>query len=179
MLLSTLPTQLLDGDSRVIVLASATPGEGTSTLAREIALMIAGRFSKTVLLIRVVDDPQSGPGLEATAHGNLPIDSIVKPDPATPTLSTANLCVGDSRAGLLFDGDELALLFAHAARLARLVIVDAPAILSGVTAAALASKTSGVLLVVRAEQTRAPTIERARQVIERNGGRILGAILNK
>ncbi len=179
MLLNTLPSHLLEEKSRVIVLASANPGEGTSTLAREIALLIAGRFSKTVLLIRVVDNPQAGPGIEATAHGHAPLESVVKPDPATPTLFTTSFCVGDSRAGLLFDGDELELVFARAAKLARLVIVDAPAILSGVTAAALACRTSGVLLVVRADQTRAPTIERARQVIERNGGRIIGAILNK
>jgi Mrp family chromosome partitioning ATPase len=179
MLLNALPSHLLDDDSRVIVVASATPGEGASTLAREIAVLIAGRFARTVLLIHVVDSLHAGPGLEATAHGNVPIDSVVKPDPTMPKLSTADLCIGESRAGLLFDGDELELVFARAAKFARLVIIDAPAILSGVTAAALASKTFGVLLVVRAEKTRAPTLERARQVIERNGGRILGAILNK
>ena len=70
-------------------------------------------------------------------------------------------------------------VFAQAARLARLVIIDAPAILSDVTGIALSRKVSGVLLVVEAEKTRAPIIEQARRVIETGGGRVLGVILNK
>ena len=70
-------------------------------------------------------------------------------------------------------------IFAQAARRARLVIIDAPPILSDVTGIALSRKASGVLLVVEAERTRAPIIEQARKVIATGGGRLLGVILNK
>jgi Mrp family chromosome partitioning ATPase len=94
-------------------------------------------------------------------------------------LTTATLSLGGGNAGLLFDGDELDRVFAQAARLARLVIIDAPPILSDVTGIALSRKVSGVLLIVEAERTRAPIIEKARRVIEAGGGRVLGVILNK
>jgi Mrp family chromosome partitioning ATPase len=170
---------LPDEPSRIIELTSATPGEGTSTIAREMALTIAGDLSKSVMLIRVVNDLPLSPGLEAVAHRRIPLEAVVETDLYVPTLTTATLSLGGGNAGLLFDGDELDRVFAQAARLARLVIIDAPPILSDVTGIALSRKVSGVLLIVEAERTRAPIIEQARRVIETGGGRVLGVILNK
>jgi Mrp family chromosome partitioning ATPase len=168
-----------DQPSRIIELASATHGEGSSTVARELALTIAGDLSKTVMLIRVVDDLPLSPGLEAAAHGRIPLEAALERDLNVPNLTTATLSLGGVNAGLLFDGDELDRIFAQAARFAKLIIVDAPPILSGVAGIALSRKVSGVLLVVEAERTRAPVIEQARRVIETGGGRVLGVILNK
>lgn len=168
-----------DERSRIVELASATSGEGTSTIAREMALTIAGDLLKPVMLIRVVNDLPLSPGLEAAAHGRMPLEAVIETDLDVPTLTTVTLNLGGPNAGLLFDGDELDRVFAQATRMARLVIVDAPPILSDVAGIALARKVSGVLLVVEAEKTRAPLIEQARRVIETGGGRVLGVILNK
>jgi protein-tyrosine kinase len=168
-----------DERSRIIELTSATSGEGTSTIAREMALTIAGDLLKPVMLIRVVNDLPLSPGLEAAAHGRMPLEAVIETDLEVPTLTTVTLNLGGPNAGLLFDGDELDRVFAQATRLARLVIVDAPPILSDVAGIALSRKVSGVLLVVAAEKTRAPLIEQARRVIETGGGRVLGVILNK
>src|SRR5262249_44338133 len=140
---------------------------------------MAGRFCKSVMLVRVLDGPSSGLGLESAVCGKIPLDSVIKADPALPRVTTTRLYVDNPELGQLFAEDKLDLLFAPAVRLARLGVVDAPAILSSVTAAALAPRTSGVLLVIRAEKTRATNVERARRVIERGGGRILGVVLNK
>jgi len=179
LLYSAVTAQMTDEPSRIIELASATRGEGTSTVARELALTIAGSLSKPVLLIRAINDLPLRPGLEAVAHGRIPLDAAVETDLHAPNLTTATLSLGGPNAGLLFDGDELDRVFTQAARRAKLVIIDAPPILSDVTGIALARKASGVLLVVEAERTRAPIIEQARKVIETGGGRLLGVILNK
>jgi protein-tyrosine kinase len=171
--------QMPEERSKIIEIASATHGEGTSTIAREMATTIAGDLSKPVLLIRVVNDLPLKPGLEAVAHGRFPLSAVIEMDADVPTLAVATLSVGGPNAGLLFDGEELDRLFEQASRMARMVIVDAPPILADVTGIALARKVSGVLLVVEAEKTRAPIIEQARRVIETGGGRVLGVILNK
>ena len=168
-----------DERSRIIELTSATSGEGTSTIAREMALTIAGDLLKPVMLIRVVNDLPLSPGLEAAAHGRMPLEAVIETDLEVPTLTTVTLNLGGPNAGLLFDGDELERVFAQATRIARLVIVDAPPILSDVAGIALSRKVSGVLLVVEAEKTRAPLIEQARRMLETGGGRVLGVILNK
>ena len=159
--------------------ASANRREGTSTIAKELAQTVAGDFSKTVILIRVINDLPFGPGVEAAAQGRLPLEAVVEEDPSLPTLATATLSVGGSNAGLLFDGEELNHVFTQASKLARLVVIDAPPILSDVCAIALARKVSGVLLVVEADRTRASAVNQARQRIVLAGGRVLGAVMNK
>jgi Mrp family chromosome partitioning ATPase len=179
MLYSAVTGHLPEEPSRTVVLASATPGEGTSTIAQEMAMTAAGHLAKTVMLIRVVNDLPLSPGLEAAAHGRLPIDAVTKVDPIVATLATTTLSIGGSNAGLLFDGDELDRVFAEAAKLARLIIIDAPAILADVAAIALSRKVSGLLMVIEAERTRASVIEQARRAVEVGGGRVLGVVLNK
>jgi len=179
LLYNSVTAHMPDEPSRIIELTSATRGEGSSTIARELALTIAGDLLKQVMLIRVANDLPLRPGLEAAAYGRIPLEAAVETDPQVPSLTTTTLSLGGPNAGLLFDGDELDRIFAQAARRAKLVIVDAPPILSDVTGIALSRKVSGVLLVVEAEKTRAPIIEQARRVIETGGGRVLGVILNK
>jgi protein-tyrosine kinase len=179
MLYSAVTGHLPEEPSRTVVLASATPGEGTSTIAQEMAMTAAGHLAKTVMLIRVVNDLPLSPGLEAAAHGRLPIEAVTKVDPIVATLATTTLSIGGSNAGLLFDGDELDRVFAEAAKLARLIIIDAPAILADVAAIALSRKVSGLLMVIEAERTRASVIEQARRAVEVGGGRVLGVVLNK
>jgi Mrp family chromosome partitioning ATPase len=178
-LYSAVTAHMPDEPSRVIELTSATRGEGTSTIAHEMAVSIAGTLGRPVMLVRIVGEGAAPPGLEAVALGQIPFEAVLEADRSLPTLTTATLCVEGANAGLLFDGEELDRVLAQAARLARLVIIDAPPVFSGVTGIALSRKASGVLLVVEAERTRAPVVEQARRVIEAGGGRVLGVILNK
>jgi Mrp family chromosome partitioning ATPase len=179
MLYSAITAHLPEQRSRTVMFASANRREGTSTIAKELAQTVAGDFSKTVILIRVINDLPFGPGVEAAAQGRLPLEAVVEEDPSLPTLATATLSVGGSNAGLLFDGEELNHVFTQASKLARLVVIDAPPILSDVCAIALARKVSGVLLVVEADRTRASAVNQARQRIVLAGGRVLGAVMNK
>jgi Mrp family chromosome partitioning ATPase len=179
MLYSAITAHLPEQRSRTVMFASAHRGEGTSTVAKELAQTVAGDLSKTVILIRVVNDLPFGPGVEAAAQGRLPLEAVVEEDASLPTLATATLSIGGSNAGLLFDGDELNHVLNQASKLARLVVIDAPAILADVSAAALARKVSAVLLVVEADKTRASAIELARRRIETAGGRVLGVVMNK
>ncbi len=58
------------------------------------------------------------------------------------------------------------------------ILFDAPPVLAATDAALLGSKTDGVLLVVRAGQTRRDHAARARQALERGHVRLLGAVLS-
>src|SRR5579885_2769319 len=84
LLYSAVTAHMPDERSRVIELASATPKEGTSTIAREMALTVAGDLTKPVMLIRVVNDLPLTPGLEAAAHGRVPLEAVVEADPNVP-----------------------------------------------------------------------------------------------
>ena len=94
LLYSAVTAQMPDEPSRIIELTSATRGEGTSTIARELALTIAGDLSKSVMLIRVVNDLPLSPGLEAVAYGRIPLEAVVETD-----LQCADLDDGDAKPG--------------------------------------------------------------------------------
>jgi succinoglycan biosynthesis transport protein ExoP len=171
--------QLPRGRPRIIEITSATHGEGTTTVARELALTIARDVRQSVLLITATSRETGTPGLEAVAQDSVQFDSVIELDQDLPLLSRATLSVGGPNAGLLFDFGGLDEVFALAIKHAKLIIIDAPPILSELAGTALARWASGVVLVVEAERTRAPLIEQARRLIENGGGRVLGAIMNK
>ena len=167
-----------DEPSRIIELTSPTLGEGTSTIARELAMTIAGHLSKPVMLIRAVNDLPLSPGLEAVAHGRIPLEAVVETDLDVPTLTTATLSLGGSNAGLLFDGDELDRVFAQAARL--------PA--GDYRCAAGAVQCHGNRAFAqglgryshrRSREDPRPDHRAGAPSIETGGGRVLGVILNK
>ena len=61
----------------------------------------------------------------------------------------------------------------------RLSIVDAPALELGVQGIALATQADATLVVVEAERTRGPIVERLLEVLRRAGVPVAGTILNK
>jgi capsular exopolysaccharide synthesis family protein len=59
------------------------------------------------------------------------------------------------------------------------VIIDTPPILAMADTPVLCRITDGVVLVMRAEETSRPSIERAVEAISAVGGKVVGAVLNR
>lgn len=171
--------QLQPDRPRVLEIISSNHGEGTSTIARELARVIALELAQPVLLVVVNPPPPPIPGLEAVANGEQPFDAVIDVDANLPLFYKTTLCLDGSNKSLLFDRGELDQLLTQALRHAKLIIIDAPPALSEISGVALARRAGGVLLVVEAERTRAPIVDQARRVIESGGGRLLGIVMNK
>ena len=60
-----------------------------------------------------------------------------------------------------------------------MVIIDTPPLSQSTIGLAVSGKVDGVILVVAAETTRWPVIARLKEQVEKVGGTILGAVLNK
>jgi protein-tyrosine kinase len=179
----TIETALPDGGVRIVEIISATSGEGTTTVARELAHAIASEIGRRVLVLTVLSPranghARDGSSLNDVLEGGMEIKSAVRQAPGTSFLE-ATLWATEGSSRYLFDPDWMKETFAKLAALADLVIIDAPAALSGFAGLALARQASGIVLVVEAERTRSPIVEQARRSIEANGGRILGVVLNR
>jgi len=173
-------TTMMTGDRpRILEITSAVHGEGVSTVAGELASVVAGDLGQSVLLIAAACEEAAPEGLEAVAGSAMPFERAVDPDRRIPSLYRASLSTGGGNAGLLFNDSDLDRLFAQAVRFAQFVIVDAPPVLTDVTAVALARRVGGVLLVVEAEKTRASAVAQARRSLEAAEGRLCGVVLNK
>jgi len=179
MLYQTVAPRLGDNRAPILVVTSATSGEGVSTVTREFSQVVAGEIGKPVLLLVASPKVEEANSLGAAIKGELPVDKAIEADPEIPLLYHAKLCTRGSHASRLYESAELDRVLSHALQFTKLVLIDAPPVLSDATALTFARRAAGVLLVVEAEKTRTSVVEQARRSIESAEGRLCGVILNK
>jgi len=171
-------TQLPEDARAIVEITSSGRGEGTSTLARDLANTVAGNLGLRVLLVVIGAAESVAGGLEGVAAGRVEVADVIAPAKDGP-FYRATLAVSGTSARFLFDSGELDRVFAAALDLVDFIVIDAPPILADVASMVLTRIAGGVLLVVEAERTRAPIVDQARRAIEGNGGRLLGVVMNK
>ncbi|MBP6786179.1 MAG: CpsD/CapB family tyrosine-protein kinase [Candidatus Promineofilum sp.] len=173
----------LDKPLRTLIVTSPAAGEGKSTTAANLAVTMAQSGRRTILvdcdlrrptlhelfglpiapgLTNVVMDEAGDLPLQKTAVDNLWLLSS-GPKPPNPA----------DMLGAL----RMEQIIAQLAEQADMVLFDAPPVMAASDAAILGAKTDGVLLVVQAGKTRRDHSERAREVLEKAGVRIVGAAL--
>jgi Mrp family chromosome partitioning ATPase len=177
---------LLDGTRGAVVhFVAATPGEGTSTIAREFALLAATTGRRRTLLIDA-------------ARGNLQTARYFDCDPARglidgiwigydetelqrpiPGTSLSVACLVGERGNGPADPVTLAALYEQLRSQFELVVVDCAAMERGEYSTLLPEAADGIILVIRAETTRPAVIVHAKALAEQSGGRFLGAVLNR
>jgi protein-tyrosine kinase len=75
--------------------------------------------------------------------------------------------------------ETLQALVASVQKCFEFVIIGGDNLLDDGTSAAFSQLVDGVIVVAEAEKTRAPVARRLKQTIEENGGKVIGAILNR
>ena len=168
--------------NRVVVVTSATPGEGVSHVVNLLAEELAAQTQNRVLRV------------EATALQNLQmidpskileqceeteIDNLMTLQAAATTLKVA--AVGGTRKAN--DWETAPEYRAECLKALRwnfdYVLIDCPSTAVSSDATTLAPLVDGVSIVVKAAQTRRAQIQRCQEVIENAGGNFLGFILNQ
>ncbi len=178
-LFKSVESKLDDASPRILQLMSANPREGTSTIARELAAAVAETAGLKVLLITMLNGNRRPPdSLSGTLLGNDPIDSLLVSVPGNPYL-TAEMGLISQQSSHSLWAQRMHDLFERLLSMVDLVIIDSAPALSEYNGLATVRYVGGVVLVVEAERTRSSAVNHARQIIEANGGRILGVVLNK
>ena len=174
--------RLIDQHGSVVIYFTAVShGEGTSTVARELAVTAARSPWCKVALIDAVVGPRGGgrqnpqPGLlDATASGDpLPFSQSWFGDASL--MEGALIGTGNPLPSV----EAVRALFERLRAEYKLVIIDGPPIFSARQAAAFSAAANCVVLVVEAERTRIIDIEHARAALEQLGAHFLGVVLNK
>jgi Mrp family chromosome partitioning ATPase len=177
---------LLDGAKGAIIhVAAATPGEGTSTIAREFALLAATTGRRRTLLVDAVrGNPETARYFECDTSRGL-IDGTwigfdgAEMQRAVPGTALSVACLVGERGNNLADAAALSALYEQLRDQFELIVVDCPAMERGEYATLLPEEADGILLVIRAETTRPAVIAHAKALVEQSGGRFLGAVLNQ
>ncbi|CAA9259904.1 MAG: Capsular polysaccharide synthesis enzyme CpsD, exopolysaccharide synthesis [uncultured Blastococcus sp.] len=179
--------QFLDVDSppRVLMVSSAVPAEGKTTVAVNLALSLADAGQRVVILEADLRRPRvtsylglvAGAGLTNILTGQARIEDVeqfygdsglvvIGAGPVAP--NPAQLLASGSMGALL---DELRKTYDY-------VILDAPPLLPVADATGLAVLADGVLLSVRHGSTTKDQLARTRSTLDRVGARTVGTVLN-
>lgn len=179
----SIQARLPEGAEPILLFASACKGEGTSTIAADLAVVTAEDMGKRVLLVRVVRSltrrlPGLNGGLEAALDGEARLEEVIARGPG-PGLQQTTLTLDEQGGRQALNGAAIKTVLRAALNAADMVLIDVPPVLTDVAAVALSRHCGGAVLVVEAERTRAPLVQEARAMIEEQGCPVIGAVMNK
>ncbi len=172
------------GQHRVVMIASALPGEGKTSLASHLATSLARSGQKTLLMdadlrcpsIHRLFDLSSEPGLSELLRGEVALDdAIVSTAVEELKVITAGQC--DPQTLRILSQGGLGSLFTRLKEQYDYVIVDSSPILPVADAQIIAQQVDAVLFSVLADVSRKTKVQAAYQRIASLGANVLGAVV--
>ena len=173
---------------KVLNFTSCYSGEGTTTIALALARFAGTSLGKNVLFIGHDNYAINGMALKNlspcslmdVAQGRMTIkDCLVNITGETQKIAYTYLCTGDRYDTILSNIDKLDVLLNELKKNFDLIVIPTPANITNPAGMSVAKVSDGVVIVVAAEQTRAPVVRQVVKNIEVKGGNILGLVLNK
>jgi capsular exopolysaccharide synthesis family protein len=174
-----------DARPKVIVVTSAAPAEGKTTLSVHLGRAFAETGNKTLLVEADMRKQDLSRTFELTGEDGLSLylAGLVPGGPRIHKTTIGNLFVAPGgptppNPAALLHSERLAQFLKAAASEFQIVIVDTPPVLSIADARIMGIKADGVVLVVRAGKTAKALVRRAWVLLESTGSNVLGMVLN-
>jgi capsular exopolysaccharide synthesis family protein len=174
-----------DCEPRVIVITSALPAEGKTTLTFLLGRAFADSGLRTVLVEADFRKPELSKKFAAGSEGGLSLflSGHISPLPKIHDTGYPNLhliAAGPKPPNpiALFNSERWVSFLKEITSSFRFVIIDAPPLLPFADARILGSRTDGVILVVKAGETAKNLVRRACTLLENAGTNVLGMVLN-
>jgi capsular exopolysaccharide synthesis family protein len=186
----------VDRELRTVLVASAGPGDGKTTIARHLAAAAAGMGSRVLLVEADLRHPTlaaifglpSGPGLSDVLIGTLPLSEAtltieLQAPPADGAKGrTLDLLAAGSvlppNPGELIESHAMAALLEQAKLAYDLVVVDTPPLTAVSDAFPLLAKVDGVIVVGRLGRNRRDVAQRLHETLTGAGAPLLGVVAN-
>lgn len=167
------------------MIASPMPGEGTSTIALDLAVSLSRIGQKVLLVDANRRSPgvtaqlgmEPSPGLSDVLQGSAGTMTAIDQSAADVHILPSGSDVGDP-AGLV-DSRALAELIRELSGSYDTVILDASPLCTDADSAVLSRQVDGVILVVRLGRSSSRQVRRAVALLETSGSDVLGIIANR
>lgn len=173
------------GDApKVVVVTSALPQEGKSSVAGNLALALAQLGGRVCLIDGDLRRPSVAEyfglvgeaGVSTVIIGRAGIDDVLQPVDNGLSAITSGMVPPNPTE--LLSSPACARMLKELGDRFDTVIVDAPPVLPAADAAVLAAAADGVIFVIHAGRTRRQDVKRALNALDQVHARMLGAVLN-
>ncbi|NWF58837.1 MAG: polysaccharide biosynthesis tyrosine autokinase [Fischerella sp.] len=184
MLRANLRFMSADKELKVIVVTSSVPKEGKSTVAANLATVMAQMERKILLVDADLHRPiqhkmwelTNDQGLSNVIVGEAEVRTAIKT--AINNLDVLTAGVMPPSPASLLDSKKMAGLIESFATTYDFVIIDAPSLTVAADAATLGQMADGVLLVVRPEVVDSVNALFAKEFLEKSGQNVIGQVVN-
>lgn len=177
----------LDKPLQALAMTSATPGEGKSLTASNLAVAFAQAGQRVLLVDADLRRPtvakmfglnrRAWGGLTTVLAGSQELEEAVQETPV-PGLSLLTSGPIPPNPAEMLGARRMTDLLEKMKAQWDLVIVDTPPVLAVADASILAPRLDGVILVVRAGQVGYPQAKRAKDALDAVGARVLGTVVD-
>jgi polysaccharide biosynthesis transport protein len=171
---------------RIIVSTSATPSEGKTTIASNLATILAQRDTRVLLIDGDLRRPNihhrfgmnGKTGLTTVLTGATTLEDTVQVVPEIPNLDILPSGPIPPFPAEMLSSDAMSALLKRCAQIYSYVVIDSPPILSVTDGVILSRQSDAVVLVVRHGKSSKHVVRRARDLLLRSGAPITGIVLN-
>jgi capsular exopolysaccharide synthesis family protein len=172
---------------QLLLVTSASPGEGKTTTACNLAITIAYAGKQVILVDADLRRPSVHRFLgmyNQVGLTSLLLDDTLAVEAAlleTPVVGLKMMPSGPlpPNPADLLGSEPMQRRFEQMKELADVIILDSPPILAVADATILGALCSGVILIVDAGRTRSQVVRRAKDALDQLNLRVIGAVLNK
>jgi capsular exopolysaccharide synthesis family protein len=177
----------LSNPAATVLVTSASPGEGKTTTAANLAIAMAQAGKRVVLAdtdlrrpsIHYFFDASNNQGLTSLLlDEDLELDDVLA-DSGVEGLRVLTSGPLPPNPAELLGSPQMKQLIQRIREQAEVIIFDSPPILAVADASILGSQCDGALLVVDAGRTRSDVAKRGKETLDKIGVNLLGVVLNK
>jgi capsular exopolysaccharide synthesis family protein len=176
----------LDEEIKTIAVTSTQPGEGKSTVISNLAITTAHSGKKVLLIDCDLRKPtihkkfgvSNQEGLTNLLAKEKSLEEVIK----TTNISNFYLLTSGPippNPAELLGSKKMKSLLKELDEIFDMVFIDSPPVLAVTDAQILASQCSGVIFVTGYGQSEKQAVVRAKELIDKVGGKILGVVINK
>ncbi|HWQ03558.1 MAG TPA: polysaccharide biosynthesis tyrosine autokinase [Candidatus Nitrosotenuis sp.] len=171
---------------QTILVTSGQPREGKTTTALNLAITLAQRGDRVVLVDSDLRRPRvhrsfglaNDVGLSSYLAGVIGIDDLPRPVPHIPNLYVVSSGPTPPNPAELLSSEPMDLLFRELRRQFDFVVMDSPPTISVADSMILAARADGVILVVHGGVTTRESLRQTHKMLGSVSARMIGVVLN-